>query len=268
MSTKIYYGMLIRETTIEEVKEKIESLKEKYIEKVKGRYIRSLSNHYYLILDGHEGSVENSVFSELQKEIKKAREQLEKGYRSPDFDFEVIITLKEMNGNVYGSIFSENNSITEELYKDLNIEEYGYWNNTDEPEGVTATAWEIRKNTWDKLLNGAYSFSKAGFEDVKIVDNEDLFNLELTYEDLKDYDMDIRIKRYIAYELPSMISDRDFKDQEFSISLYNNISYDCREGKYKKEEAYITDLFKKNCLMPTKENYKELKGLKGGLWKK
>lgn len=31
------------------------------------------------------------------------------------------------------------------------VEEYGYWNNTDQPEGVTTRQWNARGKTWDKV---------------------------------------------------------------------------------------------------------------------
>lgn len=34
------------------------------------------------------------------------------------------------------------------------IEDYSYWNNTDEPEHVTQEEWEERKKTWDHICTG------------------------------------------------------------------------------------------------------------------
>ncbi len=268
MSTKIYNGMIIRDSNIEEVKTKIESLKEKYLNKVKVQYTNVLTNFYYKILDGLEGNSENTVLKELSLLIDKEKEELKKGYRSVYFDFEVSISLKELNGNVYGSLFFENNALEEELHKDLNIEEYGYWDNVDKPDKLSETAWEVRRKTWDRLLDKHYSFSKAGFENVLIVDNEELFKIELSFEDIKDYDIEARKEKYVRYNTPSLVYHKKNTKKEFLLSAYNEIVMEIRDGGYKEESKNMLYLFENNIIIPTKENYKELKGMDSELWKK
>jgi hypothetical protein len=50
-------------------------------------------------------------------------------------------------------VFSERlGSAMRDALKNLGIvREYGYWNNSDRPEGLTAEQWEERRRAWDKL---------------------------------------------------------------------------------------------------------------------
>lgn len=42
------------------------------------------------------------------------------------------------------------------------VREYAYWNNADEPEGMTELEWETRKSVWNQALPGAGVPSECG----------------------------------------------------------------------------------------------------------
>lgn len=39
------------------------------------------------------------------------------------------------------------------LNKDDRLEEYGYWNNTDRPDHVTAKEWDVRRRAWSAIID-------------------------------------------------------------------------------------------------------------------
>lgn len=60
---------------------------------------------------------------------------------------------RSASGQLLGNPFSGNHKYTEALMAMEEIEEYGYWNNTDSEEGVTEEEWDFRRKEWDSMLD-------------------------------------------------------------------------------------------------------------------
>lgn len=69
--------------------------------------------------------------------------------------FELSIGTDPGTGRIMVIARAENRTLLD-AFEDLDeVEEYGYWNNTDSyPEGVTRADWEIREAAWDRMLPG------------------------------------------------------------------------------------------------------------------
>lgn len=69
-----------------------------------------------------------------------------------DIMYSVILIENSNGGNplvlVFGSQSQEN---IKALIKSGVVEDYGYWNNTDEPENVTEEEWEERRKAWSSI---------------------------------------------------------------------------------------------------------------------
>lgn len=79
------------------------------------------------------------------------------GHRNPMFDnsSEIWLFPNYKDDKVYAIINSEFRGATDLLDAQRWIKDYGYWNNTDQPEGISNAAWEQRRRVWDRLLPGA-----------------------------------------------------------------------------------------------------------------
>ncbi len=54
-----------------------------------------------------------------------------------------------------GIVYAENKTLLDAFQTMNEVEEYGYWNNTDSyPDGVTRADWLLRKAAWDRMLPG------------------------------------------------------------------------------------------------------------------
>jgi hypothetical protein len=51
-------------------------------------------------------------------------------------------------------LFAEASLLVEAFWGLPEVEEYGYWNNTDQPDGVTDAEWDERRSFWDRVLPG------------------------------------------------------------------------------------------------------------------
>lgn len=105
-------------------------------------------------------------YSEVRSEIRtRQKEILGSGSRDPEVDFDFEISVLPHDGAVYGMVFSERQSWIDLWMAQDGVEEYGYWNHVDRPDGVSAAEWKSRAETWNGILraNPAGTPGMAGF---------------------------------------------------------------------------------------------------------
>ena len=79
--------------------------------------------------------------------------------RDPAVDTDFSLVVFPVNGlsvpGVLGIIYTEHNAWRRAWLGHPGVCEYGFWNNADEPEGVSATEWAERGRNWDIALPDA-----------------------------------------------------------------------------------------------------------------
>ena len=80
-------------------------------------------------------------------------------------------------GNVFTDYLDKLIQNKDELITKYGIEEYGYWNNTDKPEGITDEDWVKRESDWNKALPGMGVTARCGLCTTNIINDEDLFSI-------------------------------------------------------------------------------------------
>ncbi|EYR64877.1 hypothetical protein N866_03270 [Actinotalea ferrariae CF5-4] len=68
--------------------------------------------------------------------------------------FELSIGRDSVSGRHAVLLFAEESSLVEAFRTLPEVEQYGYWNNTDRPDDVTKAQWEDRRAFWDRVLPG------------------------------------------------------------------------------------------------------------------
>lgn len=75
-----------------------------------------------------------------------------------DTDFRIVVfpirDIYSEDDVLLGTILTEQRAWIKKWLAQPQIQEYGYWNNTDEPEHVDEGDWETRKREWEKALTG------------------------------------------------------------------------------------------------------------------
>ncbi len=102
------------------------------------------------------------VFENISKHEKKIRVTQE---RDPLYDFECNVQILHVPGRniLLAMLFAE-----QEAYRILwrrmpHVQEYAYWNNTDQPSYLTDEQWDRRRRDWDKALGEDAIPSLHGF---------------------------------------------------------------------------------------------------------
>lgn len=77
--------------------------------------------------------------------------------KTADFDynpnrFELTIARDQPTGDLLAITYCEQDELAEAFRGLDEVSEYGYWNNTDQPDDVTDEEWEARRQAWDRSL--------------------------------------------------------------------------------------------------------------------
>jgi len=97
---------------------------------------------------------------ELRVRIGVVRKKIREGYlsqlRSSErdlFDFDVSLTVHEHAGRLYVIPYCDMlmKRVLDFLKQDKRLTDFAYWDNTDQPEEVSARAWKERGRIWDKI---------------------------------------------------------------------------------------------------------------------
>lgn len=96
--------------------------------------------------------------------VEKLRKSVRRTFSDYDFGYEVILIPNRYSAEKpLLMIFSEaSDEYTQALLDADVVEEYGYWDNTDRPEEVTAKEWKQRKKAWGALLESFTSPAEIG----------------------------------------------------------------------------------------------------------
>lgn len=92
-----------------------------------------------------------------QRKIKATQE------RDPEVDFDCKLCILPIKGTLLAMPFTEQNEFLKVISSMEEVSEYGYCNNSDQPEGISKRSWNSRRDNWNKALPGIGIPSKNGF---------------------------------------------------------------------------------------------------------
>jgi len=173
MSTKIYDGIIIDIpqnqlwASISQIRENIENTfnilnKKLTIDYIKNSYVESAVRNYRNALGFpvNDDKKDSGLFFNALEKWKSEKEDFFKDKLS----CKVQIFEPLEDGRILGYVFTNNEQMYyDNLLKLPFIEEFGYWNNTDQPEELTDTQWNDRRSAWTTVLDRNFYFTGSGF---------------------------------------------------------------------------------------------------------
>jgi hypothetical protein len=154
---------------------------------------------------------------ELQSEIVKSK------LRNPSVDFSLEIAIYPINNKKFlGVYFTEQSDYLEILQEFKWYSEYGYWNNTDQPDNISDKEWTKRKKDW-----GFLPHFKPFNENMLTFKCVDIQHVKYADESVEIMDFETRLKIVALIEL-----ENQFKNDENFRTKY-------REKYYQKQESDI-----------------------------
>lgn len=108
--------------------------------------------------------VQNYIL-ERQRQIKVTN------LRDPEVDFDCKIVFFPISDKILLTLYAEKKEYFKAIEAFCEVEEYGYWNNTDRPKKLTDKQWEQRRIDWDEALGDSDIPSLQGFTVTCVLDN-------------------------------------------------------------------------------------------------
>lgn len=200
MSTKIYNGC--RFTTIDltlllrrfkALQFEAEAIQLKHITKIlSGQMVRKMDMitvGQVPPLDQSTRAFFGSLKSEMSTEMHKSKHSASNNY---PYDLDFSVSIIPLRGKVLGIPYYRLEG-HKKLWESLNwVKEYGYWNNSDRPDNLTAADWRKRKSDWDKALPDHASTPAENGYSFQIVGQT---NPQIALYDIKDVDYRVVVNK-------------------------------------------------------------------------
>ena len=277
MSIKIYDGMKFKNApTLSEARDIIFKFKEKVIEHYRKKYYELLAEGVvgiyddammgrkvgYSFPDSFKKDVMHKIdsFSErksslvyrvhhaIERKSELFKEQSLRGHIYWRFDFDCNVSIIPSNDEVFVLIYTQDQEVKNMFSNMDEIEEYGYWDNVDPPDDLTAEQWDARGEEWEVALPGIGIPSKCGFSIDVVSEVFDIICLMRMHNDdpnpidevinyLPDYkDRVSRMSRIVLGEK----WDRDHKEETNDLKWYQSLK------KFEKWMEDNPEIVKKN----------------------
>lgn len=172
MSTKIYNGFIIKEDlSLIQLKVLIMRLRKKAQRIIRKELLDLTTIESINLID--RIAMGKEVCSEWKRPlISYVKDKIEKRYinivktqrRDPEYDFYFDIVILPIKNKILLMAFAERNSLLNLIRNQTWIEEYCYWNNSNEPENVTDEEWKQREVDWDEALGDNAIPDQNGFK--------------------------------------------------------------------------------------------------------
>ena len=178
MSIKVYNGYILRNKNLNEAFCLINSIQKKAIEISK----TNMKNVFSKMLesqtsgDKSEGIIAIfNLFQELKQRIIVNNQSI------PSIDYTCQLVLIPYKNDIMILKYTEQRDLYEGLFKDIGIESFYYWNNTDKPEEISEAHWSKREIIW----------KETGIFEVGAIPSQKGLTYELVtwsnYDNLFDY---------------------------------------------------------------------------------
>jgi hypothetical protein len=174
MSTKIYSGLRLPFSDIRKVLTVLDEVGVRYdklsrrvqVERLAKQTVEIIDMKWYWpekLTERFETVDFSNPLSVASQRIAQAKDGIRKtGIRNPEFDDEFEVVIFPGRGHTLMIPYCENPAYFKLLKDHPKVEEYGYWDNVDMPEGMTAKRWKLRRDTWEKAMPGSISPARAG----------------------------------------------------------------------------------------------------------
>lgn len=187
MSIKLYYGYKLPSMSAYELQCFFEKLRKKlnkerdkmYDEALASEFISAFDSVWLGVIDyeGYKNRFKHTLFTGdeyikdkislynfvVENIRENYREIYKTGRRNPSYDFQFTVSVIPTKDKTLCVIYTEQNEFREIWENMKEVEEYGYWNNTDQPEDVTDKEWRFREKEWEKALKNWGPPVLAGF---------------------------------------------------------------------------------------------------------
>ena len=183
MSTKIYNGRKLKDKpkNLKEVRDIIYKFKEQAMKHYREKYYNLLARDIVQMFDDafltnkvflefpdrfddkkkvpfSEQSKSRSIWGMVSESVDRKADLSKKSYERMgeyfQYEFYCNITILPCHDEVFLLLYTEDRDVQDMFDAMEEIEEYPYWDNSDQPDGMTWEEWGVRGDEWDEALGG------------------------------------------------------------------------------------------------------------------
>ena len=142
MSTKIYNGFSVATDSVFQLMETVNSFRP---------YIRAEGQKVLNAFLRKTRTAEEPFKGWMMWMDLRAR-TVDKGIRAPGVDTDFQLVFFPDGDRILGIAFTEHDRWFRRWLRQPLVSEYRYWDNTDQPNGISRKEWERRNEAWDRVL--------------------------------------------------------------------------------------------------------------------
>ncbi len=152
MSTRIYKGFRLNMSRLADVLALVESFRPWVEEQANQAFDTFMDN---MSKEGADAIKAFDTWQELRRLIRVQQQ------RVPQVDTDFTVLVIPSGEQMLGIVYTERQAWFDAWCKLPGVEEFGYWDNTDQPDGVSDDEWDARSRAWSVL--GSNPVSMQGF---------------------------------------------------------------------------------------------------------
>ena len=168
MSLKIYEGCVIRGHNLSSFLPELQALGQQFEETAQLLAMQWLARFATHLFDQAQAGLADpdpgSPLSRAWRTLNERQTEVRRtSRRDPAVDFSAEVTVIPTGRRLLAIAYIEHPQLRELWQSQPWWEEFGYWNNSDRPDPLTAEQWRRRGAAWDKALGPSYVPAKAGY---------------------------------------------------------------------------------------------------------
>lgn len=158
MSTKIFNGLILRNSSLETALDTLKLMRQKCIPVMKAATAKQIAKRIALKNDMRENYIliekkTEYVFASVLEEFHEAERTVKgRGTRNTTWDATFDICLIPDGRDILALSYFENNKEYTSLLEEAGFEDYSYQNSTDKPEVISENEWDERHARWNTAL--------------------------------------------------------------------------------------------------------------------
>lgn len=169
MGTKIYKGLILQNSSIEQALRLLISIKSQCVDAAEKAAAKVCAREMAFSVDLAanfcvlgEQNQQHRTWKLMEKFDLAKVSVLGKGVRNTEWDFTFDICLIPANGNVLAIYYVESDLGYHDALLSVGFKDYYYQNSTGRPEDISEDEWSSRREAWQSALPGRTSAGAVG----------------------------------------------------------------------------------------------------------
>jgi hypothetical protein len=144
MSIKVYNGYIFRNCDLNRAFSQLKSIQQESIQIAKNK----MKNTFNKMLEAQKSDDKSSGLIAISNLVDNMKTMAVKENKVVGIDYTCELVLIPNKKDILVLLYSVDNSLYQELFQKIELQEFYYFNNTDKPEDISDSHWNKREKYW------------------------------------------------------------------------------------------------------------------------